>query len=138
MNTGVAARKCNKYEVLDIYSIIAEIYEITNGPEVEGKKVLVKPNILTDDDPSKCISTHPSVVEAMIRFLQTRGAIVFGGDSPAVHGHKFRGIKSGIAKVCETTGVEWVDFTLNPREKKIKKQEIKIASVVNNVDIIIS
>ena len=45
MNTSVAIRKCRKYEVHDIYSIIAEIYEITNGPEVEGKKVLVKPDV---------------------------------------------------------------------------------------------
>ena len=55
-----------------IYDIISDIYKITDGPDVKGKKVLVKPNILTDDDPAKCISTHPVVVEAMIRFLQSK------------------------------------------------------------------
>ena len=88
----------------------------------------MKPNILTDDDPAKCISTHPVVVEAMVRFLQSNGATVFVGDSPAVHTRKFRGEKSGIWKVCENTGATWVDFTVNPVEKKLKKRKIRIAA----------
>ena len=48
------------------------------APMLKGKRVLVKPNILTDDDPAKCISTHPVVVEAMVRFLQSEGSHSFG------------------------------------------------------------
>jgi len=77
-------------------------------------------------------------VEAMIRFLQSKGATVLVGDSPAVHTQKFRGEKSGIWKVCETTGAKWVDFTLNPVGKKLRKGKIRIAAVVDQVDLIIS
>jgi uncharacterized protein (DUF362 family)/Pyruvate/2-oxoacid:ferredoxin oxidoreductase delta subunit len=138
MNNKVSVRRCKEYEVHEVYSIISDIYHKTEGPEVNGKKVLVKPNILTDNDPVKCISTHPVVVEAMIRFLQSKGATVVVGDSPAVHIRGFRPNKSGIWKVCETTGAEWIDFTLNPVEKKLRKGNIRMAAIVDEVDIIFS
>jgi uncharacterized protein (DUF362 family)/Pyruvate/2-oxoacid:ferredoxin oxidoreductase delta subunit len=138
MNNKVSVRKCIEYDVHEVYTQISEIYKHTDGPDVKGKKVLVKPNILTDDDPAKCISTHPVVVEAMIRFLQSKGATVLVGDSPAVHTPKFKGKKSGIWKVCEITGAKWVDFTLNPIEKKLRKGKIRIAKVVDEIDLIIS
>lgn len=138
MNNIIAVRKCPEYDLHDVFDHITDIYRKTDGPDVTGKKVLVKPNILTDDDPAKCISTHPVVVEAMVRFLQSKGATVFIGDSPAVHTARFSGDKSGIRKVCETTGAEWVDFTLNSAEIKLRKGKIKIASVIERVDLIIS
>jgi uncharacterized protein (DUF362 family)/Pyruvate/2-oxoacid:ferredoxin oxidoreductase delta subunit len=78
------------------------------------------------------------VVEAMVRFLQAGGATVFVGDSPAVHTQKFRANKSGIWNVCEITGAKWVDFTLNPIEKKAGKSKIKLAAVIDEVDLIFS
>jgi len=138
MNNKISVRGCAEYDVHEVYNIINEIYDKTGGPDVKARKVLVKPNILTDDDPSKCISTHPVVVEAMIRFLQSRGASVMVGDSPAVHNKRFRGEKSGIARVCEVTGADWVDFTDNPAEIKLGKGKIKIAAAALDADLIIS
>jgi uncharacterized protein (DUF362 family)/NAD-dependent dihydropyrimidine dehydrogenase PreA subunit len=138
MNNKIAVRKCDEYDLYEVFDIIADIYSKTDGPDVNGKRVLVKPNILTDDDPAKCISTHPVVVEAMIRFLQSHGATVLVGDSPAVHNQKFRGEKAGIYKVCETTGALWVDFMLNPSERTLRKGKVRIASIVNEIDLIIS
>jgi uncharacterized protein (DUF362 family)/Pyruvate/2-oxoacid:ferredoxin oxidoreductase delta subunit len=138
MNNKVAVRKCKEYDIHEVFNLISEIYSKTEGPEVLGKRVLVKPNILTDDDPARCISTHPVVVEAMVRFLQSKGAIVLVGDSPAVHTQKFRGEKSGIYKVCEITGAEWVDFMVNPADIKLRKGKIKVAGIINQVDLIIS
>jgi uncharacterized protein (DUF362 family)/Pyruvate/2-oxoacid:ferredoxin oxidoreductase delta subunit len=138
MNNKISVRKCNEYNVDEIFDLISDIYYKTGGPEVSGQNVLVKPNILTDDDPVKCISTHPVVVEAMVRFLQSNGATVMIGDSPAVHTKKFRGEKSGIYNVCEARGARWVDFTDNPVEKKIKNSKIKIASTAFEADLIIS
>lgn len=138
MNNKIAVRRCNDYDVHEIYDLISDIYKKTDGPVVKGKRVLVKPNILTDDDPAKCISTNPVVVEAMIRFLQSKGATVMVGDSPAVHTQKFKAEKSGILKVCESTGAQWIDFMSSPVEKPLKKGKIKIAAIVDQVDLIIS
>jgi uncharacterized protein (DUF362 family)/Pyruvate/2-oxoacid:ferredoxin oxidoreductase delta subunit len=138
MNNSIAVRKCREYDLHKVFDLISEIYKRTDGPDVKGKRVLVKPNILTDDNPVKCISTHPVVVEAMVSYLQSKGATVLIGDSPAVHSPWFKAEKSGILKVCEDTGALWVDFTLNPIEKKLKKGKIKIAAIVDQVDLIIS
>jgi uncharacterized protein (DUF362 family)/Pyruvate/2-oxoacid:ferredoxin oxidoreductase delta subunit len=138
MNNKISVRSCKEYDLHKVLDHISDIYKKTDGPDVNGKRVLVKPNILSDDDPSRCISTHPVVVEAMVRFLQSMGATVFVGDSAAVHTNKFRGEKSGIYKVCETTGATWVDFMTNPVEKKIMNRKVRIAGIVDQVDLIIS
>jgi len=65
MNNKISVRKCDNYDLHEVYDLIAEIYSATGGPDPKGKRVLVKPNILLDADPSKCITTHPVVVEAM-------------------------------------------------------------------------
>ncbi len=138
MNNRIAVRECTEYELDKIIILIAEIYKTTHGPDVKGKKVLVKPNLLGDHDPGKCITTHPVVVEAMIRFLQAEGATVVVGDSPAIHLAKFQPLKSGIHDVCERTGTEWINFRENPVEKNLKTGKIKVASIVDKVDLIIS
>jgi uncharacterized protein (DUF362 family)/Pyruvate/2-oxoacid:ferredoxin oxidoreductase delta subunit len=138
MNNKISVRSCNEYNFNKVYDLVSDIYTKSSGPEVKDKKVLLKPNILNDSDPGRCISTHPVVVEAMIRLLQSKGATVFVGDSPAVHRKGFSAVKSGISKVCETTGAEWVDFIADPVERKIGKRSIRIAGIVDKVDLIIS
>jgi uncharacterized protein (DUF362 family)/Pyruvate/2-oxoacid:ferredoxin oxidoreductase delta subunit len=138
MNNKISVRRCEEYDLYEVYNVISEIYKETGGPDVRGKTVLLKPNILSDNDPSKCVSTHPVVVEAMIRLMQSMGAKVLVGDSPAIHTHRFRAEKSGIAKVCESTGVAWVDFIADPADMIINNRKVRVASVTQRVDLIIS
>lgn len=139
MNTRVAVRKCMVYDVPEVYSHISRIYEFCGGPDLMNRRVLVKPNILSDSPPEKCISTHPVVVEAMIRFLQSKGAAaIMIGDSPAIHSRGFRAEKSGIEDVCRRYGIGWVDFTLDPSFVKLNDGRVRMASVINEVDLIIS
>jgi uncharacterized protein (DUF362 family)/Pyruvate/2-oxoacid:ferredoxin oxidoreductase delta subunit len=138
MNNKISVRSCKEYDLYEIYSMISDIYKKTGGPELKGKSVLLKPNILSDNDPSRCISTHPVVLEAMIRFCQSAGATVMVGDSPAVHRKGFRPDKSGIIKACEVTGAEWVDFTENPDDIIINGRSVKLTSYAGRADLIIS
>jgi len=139
MNNKVAVRICGEYNLEQVINFVSDIYKSCEGPDVKGKKVLVKPNILTDADPSKCVTTHPVMMEAVIRFLQSQGAEVFAGDSPSIHLMGFKPVKSGLYQVCEKTGVVWVDFTRSPSERRLPGgSKIKITSIVNEVDLIIS
>jgi len=47
MNNKIAVRRCNEYDLHEVYDLISEIYKKTDGPDVKGKRVLVKPNIYT-------------------------------------------------------------------------------------------
>jgi uncharacterized protein (DUF362 family)/Pyruvate/2-oxoacid:ferredoxin oxidoreductase delta subunit len=138
MNKTVVVRKCSEYNLDKIYEIISDIYVAGGGPDVNGKKVLVKPNILIDDYPEKCISTHPVVVEAMVMYLQSKRASVYIGDSPGVHKRGFLALKSGINDVCKKTGAVWVDFLENSSLIKLPKGTIRTASFINEADLIIS
>ncbi|MFO7575954.1 MAG: DUF362 domain-containing protein [Bacteroidales bacterium] len=138
MNKKVVLRRCEEYDADLLEGLIGEIYVECGGPAPEGKTILVKPNILTDDDPARCISTHPAVVEAMVRFLQSRGARVLIGDSPAIHSRNFRAARSGIRDVCERTGAEWSVFTDKPGSLRIAGRSLKIARAALEADLIIS
>lgn len=138
MNTRVAVRKCPVYDADQIQEIISDIYTTCGGPPVSGKRVLLKPNLLTDDRPEKCITTHPAVMEAMVRFLQNEGATVMIGDSPAVHIRSFTPVKSGVADICARTGAEWMDFMKKSSTVKLQRGNIKVTSVIHDADLIIS
>jgi len=138
MNNIVAVRRCKEYDIQEVYVHISDIYHACKGFELKNKKVLIKPNVLSDSLPEKCISTHPVVFEAMIRFLMEKGAVVFAGDSPSVHLRGFKPVKSGLFQVCERTGITWVDFTKNPSSIKLRNRKIRIASAINEFDLIIS
>jgi len=139
MNKRVTIRRCEDYDLNEVIRLVAEIYESSEGPDPGGKRVLIKPNILNDTLPERSICTHPVVVEAVIRYLQSKGAEVAVGDSPSIHIGNFRPVKCGIEDICRRTGVEWVDFREKPSEVSLRSgKKIKVASVVKNVDLIIS
>ena len=38
MNNKIAVRKCNEYDVHEVYNLISDIYRKTDGPDVKGKE----------------------------------------------------------------------------------------------------
>ena len=50
--------------------------------ELEGKNVLVKPNVLGPGEGESGIITHPLVVKALVAALKEQGARVQVGDNP--------------------------------------------------------
>lgn len=138
MNRKISIRKCEEYNLDTITKLIADIYKSTDGPDPAGKRILLKPNLLTDTDPARCVTTHPVFIEAAVNFFKAAGATVMIGDSPSIHLRNFKPEKSGIMDICNRTGIKWVDFRNNPSEMQLRKAKIKVASIVNEVDLIIS
>ncbi|MGB2980988.1 MAG: DUF362 domain-containing protein, partial [Candidatus Zixiibacteriota bacterium] len=62
----------------------------------KDQTVLIKPNLLSAKDPSRAITTHPSVVRAVTEQVQELGAVPILGDSPG-------GVDRGIKRVWENT-----------------------------------
>jgi uncharacterized protein (DUF362 family) len=138
MGSTVAVQRCFGYNPEEIQKHIEWLYRESDGPDPAGKKILLKPNILSDDDPVKAITTHPAVVEAVIRYLQSRGATVLVGDSPTFDTRKFTGEKSGIRQVVDKCGATWVRFNDAAIFRKVGTTEIKITALITKVDLIIS
>ena len=136
----VAIQKCPTYEYEEVYSSLLKVIENSDFPVVENKKVLLKPNILSDSKPELGITTNPVVVEAMVNICKQKGAKeVLVGDSPGLHTPQFHGKNCKIADVCEKTNATWVNFAANPRVHKInRKTKLTMAAVLDEVDVVIS
>jgi uncharacterized protein (DUF362 family) len=97
MKTPVVVSACPAYEKECIDRSIHEIFSYL-APDialcVQGKRILIKPNLLMADLPKNGTLTHPHLIEGVILFLQKRGASVAIGDSPAF------GSAQGVAKAC--------------------------------------
>ena len=53
--------------------------------DLEGKKVLIKPNVLRDADPKEGVTTHPTVLRAVVEKVVTmKPASMIVGDNPGV------------------------------------------------------
>ncbi len=138
----VAIQRCRTYERELLTSAFTEIMDTGDFPEVKGKNILLKPNILSDSPPEKAITTHPLVLESIIRLLQERGASrIYVGDSPGLHGSHFTPRHSGIEQVCLDTGASWVNFADQPVMKKIPYtygRSLPLPSILENVDLVFS
>lgn len=90
----------NIFESLDIYSSLKD-----------KQIILIKPNLLGAHQPEKAVTTHPAILEAVIKILIDLKKEIIVGDSPggivkAQHVWKV----TGIEDVCKKYNVKLVDF----------------------------
>ncbi len=111
-----------------------------------GKKVLLKPNLLSGTAPEKAVTTHPAVVAAVIRAVKRRGvaaADITVADSPG--GPHASGLvkaawkASGIAAVCAEEGVQLYTGTVSGEAPKAEgaKRRFTLLEPVLAADVII-
>jgi len=137
----VGIERCYSYNQNEVFNAVKNACGVCSFPDVKGKKVLVKPNILTDAKPEDCITTHPEVVRSVIKLLKEKGATeIYCGDSSGLHGQSFCGKNCGINDVCDQEGAIWSNFLDKPTRVKIDgtNQTLPMAHVVKDVDCVIS
>ncbi|MDA3923133.1 MAG: DUF362 domain-containing protein [Kiritimatiellae bacterium] len=107
---------------------------------LSGKKVLIKPNMLTDRLPEQAVTTHPEVLRQVIRNLRKCGADITVGDSPASAANlKAVWEKTGLEQVCREEEVNLISFEQAGTEIIHKDgYEIAIAKPALETDLIIS
>lgn len=138
--TKVAITRCNRYDADLIDQAYNELFENTELPKVDGKTILIKPNILSDSSPDKNITTNPLVVKVLVKKLYALGAKkIYLGDSPGLPGAKFSARISGYEDVCKDTGAIWCDFSCNPVERMLCNNiKAPMASILFDVDLVFS
>jgi uncharacterized protein (DUF362 family)/Pyruvate/2-oxoacid:ferredoxin oxidoreductase delta subunit len=140
--------RCEGYEYEKVKKAV---YEALKGIDIikrkipKGSYVLVKANLLMRKNPNDAVTTHPMVIEAIVRYLQELGCKVIIGDSP---GGPFTdwNLKSvyraaGMFEVAERTGCE-LNFNTevleisNPNAKRLKTMQI--IKIAREVDFVVS
>ncbi|NCB02271.1 MAG: DUF362 domain-containing protein [Spirochaetia bacterium] len=139
---NVAITRCNTYSDEDVYQALTEVVTHGSMPEVSGKTILLKPNILSDALPEKAITTRPEVMKNLIILLYEMGAKhIYVGDSPGISGQHFTPKHSGIYAVCKETGATWVQFSKHTQSKRIPftyGKKLPLPTILNEVDYVFS
>ncbi len=107
---------------------------------LQGKKVLLKPNILGPYPPEKGITTHPSLVRALVAFLKQRGASCLVGDNPGLHGYAANERCAKISGIWEAAGDCFINMAKETIQVEVKSRFLKhllISKIVLDVDYVI-
>ncbi|MGA1822398.1 MAG: DUF362 domain-containing protein [Thermoplasmatota archaeon] len=146
MTSDVHATRCAEYDLSMVRERISEHLSIHDKfRDIGGKKVLIKINLLSASDPQSAVTTHPILVEALIRELQERGAECIIADSPGGPFNeatlKKAYTKSGMADVAERTGSSLNYGTTShearhPTGKLVKR--FTICDYIDEADMIIA
>lgn len=77
------------------------------------EKILLKPNLLNRAEPDRAVTTHPAVLEAVIRSLNDKGCgNLTYGDSPGHPGNAERTAEAcGLKEVADRLKVPFADFS---------------------------
>lgn len=110
----VVLKKCPHYNPELVYQSIAESIELLGGISSflkRGERVLLKPNLLSAKPVEKAVTTHPAVIEALIRLARDAGARPFIGDSPGINSANQVAAKAGIKDMADRYGVEILNLS---------------------------
>ena len=146
MPDSVAIMRTEKYEVELIARAIERALALLGLGLPRGSRVLLKPNVLSQNVPSQCTTTHPAVVEAVCGMLVDRGNSIVIGESSAFYqgGHTARAFRtSGIADVAKRYDADLVAFEEDPL-KLVKNEgcsalsDILVSALIDDVDAVVN
>jgi uncharacterized protein (DUF362 family) len=106
----VGLGKCPSYDE-DLISYLRDLWDISEMPNLRGKNILVKPNLLDEVD-NNIATTNPKVVGAVLDLLVELGVReVVVGDGSAFRRDTYSVAKScGLAQVIDARGIPFIDL----------------------------
>ena len=144
MQYYVSLEKCSSYAQNEVDKSVRKLLYNLGGIQQfvkKGQKVLLKPNVVKGTKPEECATTHPAVIEAIIKILQKLNCDVFVGDNPFAD-DTIKSMKiCGIYDVCKKNDVKIAIFD---RKINLKNQnglvvkEFPLTHYFNEVDVIIN
>lgn len=144
MSYIVSLEKCNFYAQNEVDKSVIKL--INNLDSIlkfvkKGQKVLLKPNIVKGANPEECATTHPVVIEAVIKILKEQNCKVFVGDNPFADDAIEAMNICGIYDVCKKHDVEIAIFDqkINIKNKNgLVVKEFSLTHYLQEVDAIIN
>jgi uncharacterized protein (DUF362 family)/NAD-dependent dihydropyrimidine dehydrogenase PreA subunit len=109
----VALVRCETYDDREVESAVRAGLDLLGGMSEfvrPGESIVVKPNVLIGSNPTKCVTTHPSVLRAVGRLLIEAGASLSYGDSPSFGKCEGGARRSHLTHVGDELGMRLADF----------------------------
>jgi uncharacterized protein (DUF362 family) len=143
----VAVLKCSSYNS-EVFQVVKNALDSVKADRLlkDGIKVLIKPNILGPECPSKAVTTHPLIIDAVCKYLKNFNVRVFIGESSgsaASKGTEEAFKKSRIAEIAEKHNIEFINFDNDKKVIKENKEalilkKIPISKKLSEMDLIIN
>jgi uncharacterized protein (DUF362 family)/NAD-dependent dihydropyrimidine dehydrogenase PreA subunit len=149
MDNKVALVRSTQYVTEQVEEAVRQAVGLLGGMSrfvQPGQRVLVKPNLLQPTDPAKAITTHPTVVRAVVKMAQEAGGQVLIADNPFVPPIGQRGWdnlyeRTGLASVATETGAE-LNYSIVPKQHPHPDGElirlVDTSSFLLECDVVIS
>jgi len=122
----VGLLKIGNYDSNEIYFKLLDIFKILKIKLPYKKTVIIKPNIISQNTPKQCTTTHPNVIDAVCRLLRDNDCSILITESSAFYqgGYTQKGFKT--AGIIDA--VKKYDAKIVP----IEKDGVKFYSNKNN------
>ncbi len=140
----VSAVDCDSYDSELVFSAVKEALQRIGFELPFGKKVLIKPNIMTQNKAKQHTVTHPSIIDALCRLLDDNACSIFIGDSSAFYqkGMTRKAFETtGIGSVARKYGAELVPFEETPlctvSEDIVGLDRLYMPKILFDVDMVI-
>ncbi len=135
----VSIVNCKNYDPKNVRKAIEKSLEKIGFKIPEKKKILLKPNLLSPQNPEKAITTNPVIVEELCKMLKKRKNEIIIGDSSA-HDTNLALKKTGMLKLKKYGKI----INFESEKKKMIKSDIKkisqigLPQILFDVDLIIN
>ncbi len=111
--SDVAIIKCESYDYSLVKQAVKKGIDLLGGTSCfvkPGEKILLKPNLLVAEVPAKCVTTHPSVFQAVCEIFAREDIELSYGDSPAFGSMQRAAKKAGLLEAAEKLDIQPADF----------------------------
>ncbi|MCS7202691.1 MAG: DUF362 domain-containing protein [Dictyoglomus sp.] len=102
-----------EYDIKVLRTFIKKAFEEFNLLDFSNKRILIKPNLLMASSPEKAITTHPTVIEAIVEVLkEKRAKDIYIGDTPGNSSANMEYLykATGMEEVAERTGAKLINL----------------------------
>ncbi|NWF56302.1 MAG: DUF362 domain-containing protein [Syntrophaceae bacterium] len=107
----------------------------------EGKRVLIKPNILGPYPPEKGITTHPSLIRSLVKALRRRGATCWVGDNPGMSGYTANERCARVSGILEAADGAYVNFARETVQVSVDSRfvdKLVVSRAILEADLVIN
>ncbi|MCC6544992.1 MAG: DUF362 domain-containing protein [Nitrospirae bacterium] len=109
----VVLSRCPDYQRGNLEKSVRDILDHLGGIDQyisKDDRVLIKPNLLKGSLPGECITTHPAIVETVVKIIIDHGGRPFIGDSPAFGDLAGVAKVTGMADICNRYNIKLQPF----------------------------
>jgi uncharacterized protein (DUF362 family)/NAD-dependent dihydropyrimidine dehydrogenase PreA subunit len=134
----VSVVECNSYDNKELNKSLLESLKNIDFNFKKNQKILIKPNILSAENPDNAVTTHPAIIEELCKILKKYGSDIYIGDSSGIRTKNALKV-SGIDKLSKYAKILNFDI-LEKKEYDLykKAKNIPLPKILSEFDLIIN